>query len=99
MSLALPMSEFLYGELYSFACALTGKKTCTGGWVAERSGKEIFVAVGRGQKRRRAGERICFRKCRCGSRAAPYEIISILRRGRYGIARSSGDAMAEGKLR
>lgn len=23
---------------------------------------------------------VCFRKCRCGSQAAPYEIISILRR-------------------
>lgn len=53
MSLALPMSEFLYGRLYSFACALTtGKKTRD--WVVERSGKEIFVAVRRGQKRRNA---------------------------------------------
>lgn len=53
MSLVSPTLEFPYGRLYSFACALTGKKTRED-WVAERSGKEIFVAVSRGQKRRNA---------------------------------------------
>lgn len=36
----------------------------------------------------------CFRKCRCGSQAAPYEIISILRR-----AEGSGGADGEGEGR
>jgi len=78
MSLALPMSEFLYGAV----CIYTNRKEdAYEGWVAERSSKEIFVAVRCGQKRRCEDGGICFRKCRCGSQATPYEIISIFRRG------------------
>lgn len=43
----------------------------------------------------RAG--ICFRKCRCGSQAAPYEIISILRGA--GEGRGEGEKARGGEVK
>lgn len=62
MSLALPMSEFLYGELYSFVCALTGKKTVPGGGSRKGWGRRSLLRsdVVRNVDTRAGG--ICFRK-------------------------------------